>query len=54
MATADQYAAWIVQNASKRGTPDFDTVVRAYELAKREETPAVQSRLRPLALVKRC
>jgi len=41
MATADQYAAWIVQNASKRGTPDFDTVVRAYELAKREETPSV-------------
>lgn len=41
MATADQYAAWIVQNAAKRGTPDFDTVVRAYELAKSEEAGSV-------------
>ena len=30
MATADDYAAWIVQNAAKRGTPDFDTVAQAY------------------------
>lgn len=37
MATADEYAAWIVQNADKRGTPDFDTVVQAYELAKAQE-----------------
>lgn len=41
MATADEYAAWIVQNSAKRGTPDFDTVARAYELAKSEETTAV-------------
>jgi hypothetical protein len=41
MATAQEYAAWIVQNADKRGTPDFDTVARAYQLAKAQETTAV-------------
>lgn len=40
MATADEYAAWIVKNAAKRGTPEFDTVAKAYELAKSEETTA--------------
>lgn len=38
MATADEYAAWIVNNASKKGSPDFDTVARAYEEAKAEES----------------
>ena len=37
MATADEYASWIVKNADKRGTPEFNTVVQAYELAKQEE-----------------
>lgn len=41
MATADEYAAWIVQNQSKRGTPEFQTVAQAYELAKQEESQAV-------------
>ena len=41
MATAQEYAAWIVQNADKRGTPDFDTVARAYQIAKAQETTAV-------------
>lgn len=40
MATADEYAAWIVSNANKRGTPEFDTVAQAYELAKSEESTA--------------
>lgn len=38
MATADEYADWIVRNADKRGTPEFDTVAQAYELAKSEES----------------
>jgi hypothetical protein len=42
MATADQYAAWIVKNSAKRGTPEFDTVAQAYQLAKSEETQAAQ------------
>jgi len=37
MATADEYAAWIVANPDKRGTPDFNTVVQAYEEAKAQE-----------------
>lgn len=40
MATADEYAAWIVKNKDKRGTPQFDTVSKAYELAKQEENSA--------------
>jgi len=31
MATADEYAAWIVKNADKRGTPEFNTVAAAYK-----------------------
>lgn len=31
---AEKYANWIVQNADKRGTPEFNTVVQAYELSK--------------------
>jgi hypothetical protein len=38
MATADEYAAWIVKNQDKKGTPDFDTVAQAYKVAKAEES----------------
>lgn len=34
MATAEQYAEWIVANQDKKGTPEFDTVAKAYEVAK--------------------
>jgi len=34
MASAEEYAAWIVANANKRGTPEFDTVAKAYQLAR--------------------
>lgn len=34
---AEKYAAWIVQNADKRGTPEFNTVVQAYELSKQPQ-----------------
>lgn len=37
MATANEYAAWIIQNADKRGTPEFETVAQAYQVAKSEE-----------------
>lgn len=49
MATADEYAAWIIKNADKRGTPEFNTVAQAYELAKQEETrAATQQAIAPL------
>lgn len=34
MASAEDYATWIVQNADKRGTPEFDIVVKAYQDAR--------------------
>jgi len=34
MASAEQYAAWIVANAKKRGTPEFEIVAKAYQEAK--------------------
>ena len=37
MASANDYAAWIVQNESRKGTPEFATVAAAYEQAKAEE-----------------
>lgn len=38
MATADEYAQWIVKNQDKKGTPEFNTVSQAYQQAKSEET----------------
>ena len=37
MASAEEYAQWIVNNADKKGTPEFNTVAKAYEEAKAEE-----------------
>lgn len=34
MATAAEYADWIVRNADKKGTPEFETVAKAYKLAR--------------------
>lgn len=34
MATAEDYAAWIVKNADKKGTPDFEKVAAAYQAAR--------------------
>lgn len=38
MATAEQYAEWIVANQDKKGTPEFNTVAEAYRLAKGQTT----------------
>ena len=40
MATADQYAQWLIANRDKKGTSQFDAVSKAYELAKVEEGEA--------------
>jgi hypothetical protein len=44
MATADDYAAWIVKNADKKGTPEFDIVARAYQEAGNSAPPAPRTR----------
>jgi hypothetical protein len=43
MASAEDYAAWIVKNQDKKGTPEFDTVSRAYQAAKGVKAPDVPS-----------
>jgi len=40
MASAEDYAAWIVANKDKQGTPEFDTVANAYKLARSTPTEA--------------
>jgi len=40
MASAEDYAAWIVANKDKQGTPEFDTVANAYKLARSAPTEA--------------
>jgi hypothetical protein len=42
MASAAEYAAWIVANKDKKGTKEFETVSKAYQLAK-QSTPATPS-----------
>lgn len=49
MATAAQYADWIVRNKDKKGTPEFDTVAQAYRLAKEQEGAAPQAAPMPAA-----
>lgn len=34
MATAQEYAQWIVDNQDKQGTEEFETVAQAYQMAK--------------------
>jgi hypothetical protein len=37
MANAEAYGRWIIENADKRGTPEFDTVAAAYKAARGEQ-----------------
>ena len=39
MATAEEYAKWIVANRDKQGTPEFDTVSKAYQQARGGAAP---------------
>lgn len=43
MATAEQYADWIVRNKDKKGTPEFETVAQAYQVAKQQESVTAQA-----------
>ncbi len=57
MATAEDYAGWLVQNQDKKGTPEFDTVAQAYKHVRGQPdmskpvvaqniTPSMQSSLK--------
>lgn len=37
MASAEEFARWIVENQAKKGTPEFETVSRAYQLLRQQE-----------------
>ncbi len=43
MATPDEYAAWIVKNADKKGTPEFETVAQAYKLSRAAPAPGASA-----------
>jgi hypothetical protein len=45
MASADEYAAWIVKNADKKGTAEFNTVAAAYADSKKNAAPAPETSL---------
>ncbi len=38
-ADAEKYAQWIVDNKDKKGTPDFEKVSKAYQVAKTQSVP---------------
>lgn len=46
MASAEEYAQWIVANKDKKGTPEFETVAKAYQIAR---TQGAQSAEEPVA-----
>ena len=39
MASAQEYAKWIVDNQDKQGTPEFETVAKAYQMSRSREQP---------------
>ena len=49
MASAEAYAKWIVDNQDQQGTPDFETVAKAYQVAKTQGT-AAQEPTEPTAI----
>ena len=46
---AEKYAQWIVDNKDKKGTPEFETVAKAYKLAKAEQPSEFKQQLNELA-----
>jgi len=42
MASADDYAKWIVDNQKLQGSPEFNTVAEAYKVARQEEAAPAQ------------
>jgi hypothetical protein len=47
MASADDYAKWIVDNQKLQGTSEFNTVAQAYQEAKAEESAPAQKQQIP-------
>lgn len=47
MATSEEYAAWIVKNADKKGTPEFDIVSKAYQQTRAQSVAASEPPAKP-------
>lgn len=45
MASAEDYANWIVQNQDKKGSPEFETVAAAYKIARAPKQQPVEPTL---------
>lgn len=43
--SAEKYAQWIVDNQSLQGTPEFETVAKAYQAAKEQTQPTVKQKV---------
>lgn len=52
MADAEKYAAWIVANPDKKGTPEFDTVAKAYQAARSQMSPDTFAHIKSEGAVK--
>ena len=48
MADAAQYAQWLVNNADKKGTPEFNTVASAYRALRQQAAPAAPKSPEPV------
>jgi hypothetical protein len=46
MANASDYAQWIINNQDKKGTPEFETVAKAYQASKSQEAPKTEFSLK--------
>jgi hypothetical protein len=47
MASSEAYAAWIVKNKDKKGTPEFDVVASAYQDSLKAKQPEAQQSANP-------
>lgn len=43
--SAEKYAQWIVDNQSLQGTPEFETVAKAYQAAKEQAQPTLKQKV---------
>lgn len=43
--SAEKYAQWIVDNQSLQGTPEFETVAKAYQAAKEQTQPTLKQKV---------
>jgi hypothetical protein len=48
MASSEEYAQWIVDNQKLQGTPEFETVAKAYQESKVQDVVSAQPKIRDI------